>query len=384
MELNGNGAHIEPSEMEQLLATENYQAPQRGDIKKGVILSISPTQIIVDIGLKKEGVVPASDLAKLGPETLSKLAVGDEVFVTIERPSDRDGDLIVSMHKAWMEEDWKIAEDYLKQGKIWEVEVSGYNKGGLIIPFGNLRGFVPASQLPGTTRGGKQSEEHRPDQFKEHVGRKMPVKVIEVDRQRKRLIISARAAEREWRDYQRRHLFDELTEGSVRHGVVSSLCDFGAFVDLGGVDGLVHVSELAWHRIQHPKEVLKVGDEVDVYILRVDREKQRVGLSIKRLAPEPWTSVTERYAIDQLVQATITNVVDFGAFAMIEDGVEGLIHVSELSETVIQHPNEVVKVGDQVTVSILRIDSEHRRLGLSMKRAREEELDWTPDGTSET
>lgn len=382
MELNNNGDHIEPSEMEQLLATENYQAPQRGDIKKGIILSISPTQIIVDVGLKKEGLVPGSDLAKLGPEMTSKLAVGDEVFVTIERPSDRDGDLIVSMHKAWMEEDWKTAEDYLKESKVWEAEVSGYNKGGLIVTFGNLRGFVPASQLPGTTRAGKPSEEHRPDQFKEFVGRKMPVKVIEVDRQRRRLIISARAAEREWRDHQRNRLFDDLTEGSVRRGVVSSLCDFGAFVNLGGVDGLVHVSELAWHRIQHPREVLTVGDEVDVYVLRVDREKHRVGLSIKRLLPEPWSSVTERYTIDQLVQATITNVVDFGAFAMIEDGVEGLIHVSELSDTAIQHPSEVVQVGDQVTVSILRIDSGHRRLGLSLKRAREEEVDWTPDGDS--
>jgi small subunit ribosomal protein S1 len=378
MEVNGNEAHEEPSEMEQLLQGEyDYQLPKRGDVKKGIIISINPNQMIVDVGLKKEGIVPASDFSKLGPDVLSKLAVGDEVTVSIERPSDREGDMIVSLYRTWMEEDWKTAQEYLEQGRMWEGEVTGYNKGGLIVPFGKLRGFVPSSQLPGSPRA-KPPEDKRMDQLKGFVGQKLPVKVIEVDRNRRRLILSARAAEREWRAQMKDHIFSELKEGEIRHGVVSSLCDFGAFVDLGGVEGLVHVSELSWQRVRHPKEVLKVGEEVNAYVLRVDKERQRVGLSIKKLLPEPWAGVNERYTVNQLVQATITNLVDFGAFARIDAGVEGLIHVSELSDTPVTHPSEVVKVGDVVTVKILRIDAEHRRLGLSLKGTKEEEFDWAP------
>jgi small subunit ribosomal protein S1 len=379
MEVNGNEAHEEPSEMERLLQGEeyDYQSPKRGDIKKGIIISITPSQMIVDVGLKKEGIVPASDFSKLGPDVLAKLAVGDEVTVSIERPSDREGDIIVSLYRTWMEEDWQTAQEYLEQGKLWEGEVTGYNKGGLIVPFGKLRGFVPSSQLPGAPRA-KPAEDKRLDQLKGFVGMKLPVKVIEVDRNRRRLILSARAAEREWRAQMKDQLFAEIKEGEVRHGVVSSLCDFGAFIDLGGVEGLVHVSELSWQRVRHPKEVLKVGEEVDAYVLRVDKERQRVGLSIKKLLPEPWAGVSERYVVNQIVQATITNLVDFGAFARIDAGVEGLIHISELSDTPVNHPTEVVSVGDVVTVKILRIDAEHRRLGLSLKGTKEEEFDWAP------
>lgn len=385
MEINNNETRVEPSEMGALLEGEyDYKLPQRGDIRKGVILSISPSQVIVDMGLKREGLVPASDISKLAPEVLNKLAVGEEVFVSIEKPSDREGDLVVSIYKAWLERDWSVAHEYFEQGTIWEGEVSGYNKGGLLVPFGNLRAFVPSSQLPSSWRN-KISGQNRAEQLQEHIGQKLPVKVIEVDRHRKKLILSAQAAEREWQEAQRTKFFDELKEGEQRKGVVSSLCDFGAFVDLGGIEGLVHVSELAWHRVRHPRETLKTGDEVDVYILRIDRERKRVGLSIKRLLPEPWKNIDQRYEVEQLVKATITNTVDFGAFAMIENGVEGLIHVSELSENLIGHPREVVQVGDEVTVMILRIDPEHRRLGLSLKKAQEEEVDWAPaaDGEDE-
>ena len=378
MEVNDNETREEPSELEQLLQGEyDYQLPKRGDIKKGIIISITPSQMIVDVGLKKEGIVPVSDFSKLGPDVLAKLAVGDEVVVSIERPSDREGDMIVSLYRTWMEEDWKVAQEYMDEAKVWEGEVTGYNKGGLIVPFGKLRGFVPSSQLPGASRA-KPAEDKRLDQLKGFVGQKLPVKVIEVDRNRRRLILSARAAEREWRAQMRDQLFTDLKEGDVRRGVVSSLCDFGAFIDLGGVEGLVHVSELSWQRVRHPKEVLKVGEEVDVSILRIDKERQRVGLSMKKLLPEPWAGVGERYAVNQLVQATITNLVDFGAFARIDAGVEGLIHISELSDTPVNHPSEVVNVGDVVTVKILRIDAQHRRLGLSLKGTKEEEFDWAP------
>lgn len=375
MEVNGNDAHIEPAGMEQFLEGEfDYKLPKRGDIRKGIILSISPEQMIVDIGVKKEGIVPAADLSKMDPGVVEKLSVGDEVMVSIERPSDREGDLIVSMHKAWVQEDWKIAHEYLEGGKVWEGTVSGFNKGGLIVPFGNLRGFIPASQLPrGSTRG-----KTREEQLKAYVGQEIMAKVIEVDQGRRRLILSVRAAEKESLARSREKLFQDLKEGEVRRGVVSSVCDFGVFVDLGGVDGLVHVSELSWRRVSHPKEVLSVGDEVEVYVLRVDHERQRIGLSIKRLQPEPWSDIDQRYEVDQLVEATITNIVEFGAFARVEEGVEGLIHISELSDAPINHPGEVVSVGDRVTLRILRIDAGHKRLGLSLKQAQEEEIDWVP------
>lgn len=383
MDMNDSQARVEPSEMELLLEGEyDYQLPQRGDLRKGVVVSVRADQVIVDIGLKREGIVPANDLSKLPADILENLAVGDELYVTVEKTSDRDGDLIVSMYKAGLEEDWKLAQEHLEQGIVWEGEVSGYNKGGLIVSFGNLRAFVPTSQLPSSWRG-KLRDQNRPEQLKEYIGQKIPLKVIEVDRYRKRLILSARAAEREWQKSQQRNLFASLREGEIRQGIVSSLCDFGAFVNLGGVEGLIHVSELAWHRVGHPKEVLRVGDEITVYVLRVDHERERIGLSVKRLLPEPWANIDQRYAVNQIVTATVTNIVDFGAFAMIENGVEGLIHISELSEGMIQHPNEVVSVGDQVSVMILRIDPEHRRLGLSLKRAHEEEVDWVPSADEE-
>ena len=212
------------------------------------------------------------------------------------------------------------------------------------------------------------------------VGQQLQLKIIEFDRRRNRLILSERAAMREWRKQQKEKLLDELQEGDVCQGRVSSLCNFGAFIDLGGADGLVHLSELSWGRVSHSKEVLQVGDEVDVYILNVDREKRRIGLSLKRLQPEPWSLVPEKYSVGQLVQGTITKLANFGAFARIEnDEIEGLIHISEFSEDPIAHPKEVVKEGDVVTLRIIRIDANRRRMGLSLKRVEEGEyidLDW--------
>jgi small subunit ribosomal protein S1 len=212
------------------------------------------------------------------------------------------------------------------------------------------------------------------------VGQKLRLKVIELDRRRNRLILSERAAMREWRRQQKDKLLDELQEGDIRQGRVSSLCNFGAFIDLGGADGLVHLSELSWGRVSHPREVLRVGDQVDAYVLNVDREKGRIGLSIKRLQPEPWSLVPEKYFVGQLVQGTITKLANFGAFARLDDDeIEGLIHISELSEDPITHPKEVVKEGDIVTLRIIRIDADRRRMGLSLKRVEEGEyidLDW--------
>ncbi len=358
--------------LEQALTEEfDYLRPKRGDIRRGVIISISSHEVIVDIGLKREGTVPESDLDRLGEEALAELTVGQEVPVYVLKPVDRSGEMIVSLHRARMERDWLRAQELLASGEIWEGEVQGHNKGGLVIPFGKVRGFLPASQVSGFPR--RPPREERMTKLAEMEGRKLLLKVIEVDRARRRLIFSERLAYREKRRRQREQLFEELREGEVRRGVVSSLCHFGAFIDLGGADGLIHISELSWERVNHPRELLQVGDEVEVYVLRLDRERRRIGLSIKRLEPEPWSTVEERYSVGQLVEGTVTNVTDFGAFARIEPGIEGLIHISELSDGHVDQPDEVVQVGDILLLRIIKLDSARRRLGLSLKRISEAE-----------
>jgi small subunit ribosomal protein S1 len=364
-----------PPELEEFLEGEEYayHHPQRGDIRKGVILSIGPEEIVVNIGLKREGIVPSSDLERMGDEAVSELEVGGEVPVFILKPRDQDGNVIVSLHRARLEQDWLNAQELLASGEMWEGVASGYNRGGLVVPFGKVRGFVPASQITNFPR--RLPPDQRESKLAEVVGRKLHLRVIEVDRRRRRLVFSERAGEREWRKQQRERLMQELCEGDIVHGTVSNLCNFGAFVDVGGADGLVHVSELSWQRVRHPREVLQVGEEVDVYVLRLDYEKKRIGLSIKRLQPEPWTLIDDKYDVGQLVEGTVTKVTDFGAFALIKEGVEGLIHISELAEPAPNHPNAIVKEGERLLLRIVKLDVRRRRLGLSLKRVLQSEWD---------
>jgi small subunit ribosomal protein S1 len=373
----GNSVHS----MEELLEESYAYRPfQRGDILKGVIVSASPTEILIDIGSKTEGLVSSRELERMGPEAIERLGVGDEVPVYILNPEDKNGNVILSLSRAQLEKDWQAAQEVFEAGECFETSVSGYNKGGLIVRLGKVRGFVPASQLAPYYYRSQEEPQSNEEYWARMVGQQLRLKIIELDRRRNRLILSERAAMREWRKQQKEKLLDELQEGDVRRGRVSSLCNFGAFIDLGGADGLVHLSELSWGRVSHSKEVLQVGDEVDVYILNVDREKRRIGLSIKRLQPEPWSLVPEKYSVGQLVQCTITKLANFGAFARLDnDEIEGLIHISEFSEEPIAHPKEVVKEGDVVTLRIIRIDADRRRMGLSLKRVEEGEyidLDW--------
>jgi small subunit ribosomal protein S1 len=377
--LEAEGAELPegPSaEMGELpLADWDYQRPKRGQVRSGVILAIRDQEIIIDVDAKRDGVVPFADMQRLGPEALGKLSVGDQVPVYVLRPEDADGNLLVSLYQARTEKAWQRAAGLAESGEVWEGQVVGFNKGGLVVPLDDIRGFVPASQVPGFPRG--LSQEDRLQRLSEMVGETLTVKVIEINRRNRRLILSATSAQRQWRKRQRERLFEELREGEVRTGIVSSLCSFGAFVDLGGADGLVHISELSWQRVRHPREVVNTGDKVDVYVLRLDPEKKRIGLSMKRLQPEPWALVEDKYELGQLVEGVVTNVVDFGAFAEIEEGVEGLIHVSELTEGTISHPREVVKKGDLLLLRIIRIDARRKRLGLSLKRVLESEwAEW--------
>ena len=349
----------------------DYQRPKRGEVRMGIILSIDEQEIIADVGAKRDGIVPYADMQRMGEEALAELQVGSEVPVYVLRPEDKEGNLLISLYMARQQQAWIDAQELANSGEIWEEEVIGYNKGGLVVPVEEIRGFIPASQVPGFPHG--LSQEERLDRLSTMVGEKLPVKVIEINQRKRRLILSSTAAQRAWRKKARKKLLEDLREGEVRTGKVSSLCSFGAFVDLGGADGLVHISELSWRRIRHPREVVSVGEEVEVYVLRLDHERQRIGLSLKRLQPEPWSLVEDKYELGQLIEGVVTNVVDFGAFAEVEEGVEGLIHVSELAEAPISHPRDVVKKGDLLLLRVIRIDVRRKRLGLSLKRVLESE-----------
>lgn len=355
-----------------LSRVEKFRRLKRGDVLEGRVVQIAPAEILVDIGFKSEGVIPAHEISETrGGEILS---VGDVVLVYVVQPEGPDERVILSLSRAQAEKDWRLAQKQSEDGEILELEVIGYNKGGLIVRYGEIRGFVPASQvfeLRGPAAGRDlASAAAQPDpRMIKMVGKKLQLKIIEVDRSKNRLILSETAAAREWRDGRKERLLATLQEGEVRRGRVSSLANFGAFVDLGGADGLVHLSELSWKPITHPGEVVQVGDEVTVQVLTIDREKKRIALSVKRLQPEPWQQVLEHYKVDQFVEVTITKLATFGAFARLEaEGIEGLIHISELSDTPVSHPKAVVKTGDRVTARIIRIDPEHRRLGLSLKQ----------------
>jgi small subunit ribosomal protein S1 len=353
-----------------------------GDIIDGEIVSVTPTEVLVDVGAKSEGVVPSRELERLGREGLESLKVGQSIPVYVVRAEDRDGNLILSLRRAEEEGDWRQAEKLYEQGEALESSVAGFNKGGLIVRLGKLRGFVPASQLLPEHRG---SDTQEPEQrWARLVNTSIHVRIIELNRKRKRLILSERAAQRQVRDAQKSELLENLRAGEVRHGVVSSLADFGAFVNLGGADGLIHLSELSWNRAAKPRDILKVGQEVDVYVLSVDHEKKRIALSLKRLEQEPWTTAESRYHIGQLVEGTITRLANFGAFALVNDELEGLIHISELSDSRINHPQEVVHEGEKHVMRVIRIDPKRRRMGLSLKRVADPEyadLDWQAELT---
>jgi small subunit ribosomal protein S1 len=355
----------------------SFRKLKRGDVVDGIIVSVAPTEVLVDVGAKSEGVVPASELERFGREGLETLRVGDKISVFVVRPEDREGELILSLRRAEEEGDWVDAQQKFDTGEWFESSIAGFNKGGLIVRLGKLRGFVPASQLSPEHQG---SDAQQPEErWARLVGKTIRAKVVEINRKRKRLILSERAAVRQWRDTQKDKLLDELRVGEVRKGMVSSLSDFGAFVDVGGADGLVHLSELSWNRAAKPKDVLKVGQEVEVYVLSVDRAKKRIALSLKRLEPEPWITVESRYYVGQLVEGAVTRLTPFGAFALVNDEIEGLIHVSELSNARINHPQEVVKEGERHVMRIIRIDPKRRRMGLSIRRVADAsyaDLDW--------
>jgi len=352
--------------------------PQQGEIRTGVVASISPNQILVSVGTKSEGVISGRELEAIPPEELAALQVNQEIPVYVINPEDSNGNLVLSYTRAREEVSWQKIEEMLASKDSCHSKIVGYNKGGLIVPVEGLRGFVPASQISLSRRAGMSGE--TPEQrWSKMVGEDIDVCVIEVDRERRRLILSERAASTETRETLKERVIEELKEGEVRNGRVTSLAEFGAFVNINGADGLVHLSEISWDRINHPSEVLKVGQDVKVKVISIDRDKKRIGLSIRQLQDDPWMDRTTRFQIGMLVEATITRLTKFGAFARLEKDLEGLIHISEISEKRIDHPKEVLKEGDTVTLRIIKIDPANHRIGLSLRRVDSQayaDLDW--------
>jgi small subunit ribosomal protein S1 len=365
--------------MEGLLDSHapGYASLRRGDVVDGVVVRVDRDEVLVDIGVKSEAVVPANETGVPYGDPTRGLKVGDKVVASVINPEDHEGHVVLSLTKAQAERGWRTLQQVFETGETIEAEVVEHNKGGLIVNVHGVRGFVPLSQIVDLRRSGAPDEPIENRLATMH-GRSLLLKVIEMNRRRNRLILSERAAVQERRVREKDRLLAELQEGETRHGTVTSLCDFGAFVDLGGADGLIHLSELSWGQVTHPSQVLKVGDEVDVYVVNVDREKKKIGLSLKRLQAEPWSRVQEDYHIGQVVQGRITKLAPFGAFAEIDQGVEGLIHISELADERITHPKNVIKEGDTVSLRIIRIDAARHRLGLSLRQAHEDEQEGMP------
>jgi small subunit ribosomal protein S1 len=340
----------------------DYDRPRRGQVCRATVLSIDENEVIVDMGCKRDGIVTRTDLERLDETYLDSLQVGEEVPVSVLSVSSRQGELIVSLNQGLEQQDWLRAQEMMESGELCEAEVVGVNRGGVVVQFGQLRGFVPNSQLSDVRRGMRGE---RLDRVKRALkGSALWLVVTEVQQRRNRLILSQRAAS----SRRRQELLSELTEGDVRTGRVCNLAPFGAFVDLGGVDGLIHISELDWKHVDHPREVVSVGDEVDVYVLNVDRERERIGLSRKRLLPDPWPLVADGLRDGQVVEGVVTNVVKFGVFVDIGHGVEGLVHVSEMPADVNW---EGLEYGSPLSVRVMEVDRWRHRISLSLKNVPE-------------
>jgi small subunit ribosomal protein S1 len=379
----GTAVDDETMDMAALLEQEEsggFHSLRRGEVVEGTIISVNRDGVIVDIGAKSEGLIPVNEMHSLGAEPLKHVEAGDKIVAYVMQPETSDGDVLLSLDRARGERGWRQLQTLFESGESFEGEVTGFNKGGLLVNVEGVAAFVPLSQLVGLrperseTGAGLQAA----------VGQTLRLKVIELNRRRNRVILSERGALQEWRTQQKDRLLEELQEGEIRKGRISSIRNFGVFVDLGGADGLVHLSEISWDRTKAPEELFNLGDEVDVYVMKVDNERKKIALSIRRAQPAHWDGIVDKYQVGEVVPGIVTKLATFGAFARIEGPVEGLIHVSELVDRRIAHSQEAVREGDILPLKIIRIERDRHRLGLSLKQAREQGermgFTFTPDG----
>lgn len=345
----------------------------RGQFVQGEVLKIEENVILVNVDAKRTAVVPREDIEKLGDDYLQTLSVGDEINICVLRTPVGDEDLLVSLNQGLQQQDWQKAEEFLDNEEVLELRVVGHNKGGLLVSFGHLQGFVPTSHIPELQNTHDQNA--LSTRRAKLVGEEINLKVIEVDSQRRRLVLSAKKAQKETR--QRRLLELKMMENKTIVGTVSNLVHFGAFVDLDGIEGLVHISEIAWEKVDRPADFLSVGEEVELLIQSVDIERERVSLSRKALLPSPWQTFADEHHDGELVEGVVTNVTNFGAFLIVEEGIEGLVHTSEMRGTQDFAPQDVLAPGDIILVRILNIDPQRQRMALSQRRVtNQEEMDW--------
>ncbi len=377
-----HGGSSEMQDMGQLLDSMEPMKPlRRGDVVEGVVMRIDGDGILVNIGHKSEGIVQQREMRTLSHEDAQSISVGDEIITYVLRPESADNAAILSIDRALGETGWRELEKCIEDNETVEGNIMGFNKGGAIVDVRKVQGFVPMSQLVSVPRDifrdrseteeDPEMEARRAQRQTEEIGKTLQLKILEINRSRNRAIFSERQAVQEWRDAQKARLVQELQVGEIRDGTVTGISNFGAFVDLGGADGLVHISEMSWGPVARPEDVVSIGDKLRVYVLRVDIENRKIALSLRRLEPEPWETIHERLHVDDIVDAQITKLTNFGAFARVEGNIEGLIHISELSDRVIGHPREVVQEGEDVRLKVLRIEPERRRLGLSLKQTLE-------------
>jgi small subunit ribosomal protein S1 len=361
----------------QLLATGDYdyERPRPGQVLEATILSISEHDIVVGLDSKQDGIIPPQDLQLVDDEYVESLEEGDRIPVVVMRRRLGEPGVRVSLNKGLQQRDWLRMEELEDTGEVIEVEVTDTNRGGLVVQAGGLRGFVPNSLIGSLTNAGPDDT---PVSGKDDlIGLTLEVVVTEVNQRRRRLVLSRRAVQRRMRH----QLLDEIQPGEVRRGVVRNIVSFGAFVDLGGIDGLIHVSEIDWGHVDRVEDVLSVGDQLDVYVLRVDRERQRIALSRKRLLPDPWDTLVTEMEVGDTVAGTVTHVVDFGAFVDVGQGVEGLVHESVLQQMGISRDQIVPQMG--VVVRILGIDRERHRISLGLVEP-EDTSDEIPDEADES
>src|ERR1700732_3424894 len=350
----------------------NYDATFRpieeGEVVTGHVVRIDKDEVLVDIGYKSEGVIPANELSiRKAVDPADEVHLGEEADAIVLTKEDQDGRLIMSKKRARFEKAWRRIETAAESGGAVEGTVIEVVKGGLIIDLG-VRGFLPASLV----------DIRRVPNLDEYMGTKIETKVIELNRSRNNVVLSRRAVLEEERKEVRQQILDRLQPGLVVEGQISNIVDFGAFVDLNGIDGLIHISELSWSHVNHPSEVLDIGDTVRVKVLDIDRDRQRISLGLKQTQEDPWQQVLNEYGVGDTLEGKVTKVVQLGAFGQILPGVEGLVHISELAQHHVENPREIIQPGDQVRVKILEIESERRRLSLSIKRVEGQVLPVRP------
>ena len=367
----------EPTTMAELLAEQDadIRSFKHGDVVEGTVVRIDRDEILVDIGAKSEGVVSNRELYGRNAESAPTLDIGDTVLVYVLQPESPEGHVVLSLRRAGLERKWRSMQEQFETGVIIEAPVIDHNKGGLIVDCG-IRGFVPISQIVDFPRR-PQNEQPRDaaqeiaEKLQPYVGRRLRLKILEVNRKANRLILSEKVALYEERREKRDELFSSLQVGQKVTGSVRSIAPFGVFIDLGGIDGLVHKSELSWNKVNNPEAGYKVGEEVEAEVIDINHERGRISLSIRRLQPDPWHSTVADFRVGDVIDGTVTKLVNFGAFVRVRDGLEGLIHISELSHQRVAHPGDVVREGQTLKLKIISLDSERHRLGLSLKQAEE-------------